>query len=454
MHLRLRTHRFVGASALGVAALALSACTASAPGPSDGSNSAPKNDNPEEASLTYWFWGESDAPGANDWMKARIGEYEKQHSGVTIKMVPQSTDTLIGTFTTAAQTRSGPDIATQWATIPVLSQAWAGAVAPLSDYVPASKRSSWIGTQENTDKGKLWGMPLYVNGTPLAYNKDLFAKAGIAQPPATFQDLLNDCSALRKAGITPIGMGNKDGYFGAWFFSNFGKQQLDDVNELKDAVLGKSDLSDPKYTGYLDAMAQLKKSDCLNDDIASLTLDQGTAKFEQGDAAMAWGSDGLVNKWAGSLGADKVGVTKTPVWGKGKLATVYNTTQSSSAFITSWSQHPRAAAQFLTWLHEPANLKSWYEATGIFPADKGFDPATIKNDLGKKLWEYDSSPGAVWLENYLPPSVDGDGNLAAGQVITSGGSLDEAVSTFKAAAEKWRSQNPAEVKNYTTWAGQ
>ena len=385
-------------------------------------------------------------------MKARVADYEKLHPGVSIKLVPQSTDTLIGAFTTAAQTKTGPDIATQWATIPVLSQVWAGAVAPLSDYVPADQRSHWIGTQENTYQGKLYAMPLYLIGVPLAWNKQLFAKAGLTAPPTTFDELLADCGKLKTVGITPIGMGNKDGYFGAWFFSNYGKQNLDSVDQLKQAVIGKADIADPKYTGFYEAMHQLKSQGCLNDDIASLTLDQGMAKFGSGQAAMAWGTDGIVTKWAKQLGQDKVGVTPSPKWGTGKLADVYNTTQSSSAFITSWSPNKKAAAQFLTWLHQPANLASWYETTGIFPADTSFSPSSIKTDLGRQLWKHDATPGAVWLENYLPPSVDGDGNLAAGQVITSGGSVKEAVDTFTKATEKWRSQNPAELKNYTAWA--
>ena len=387
-------------------------------------------------------------------MKGRIAAYEKLHTGVKIKLVLQSSDTLIGAFTTAAQTKSGPDIATQWATIPVLSQAWAGAVAPLSDLVPADQRANWIGTQENTDKGKLYAMPLYVIGVPLAYNKTLFAKAGLSQPPTTFQELLADCGKLKAAGVTPIGMGNKDGYFGAWFFSNFGKQNLDSTNDLKQAIVGKADITDPKYTGLYEPMHQMKASGCLNDDIASLSLDQGMAKFGTGQAAMAWGTDGIVNNWQKQLGVGKVGITKTPTWGTGKLAGVYNTTQSSSAFITSWSQHKKAAAQFLTWLHEPANLTSWYEATGIFPADKRFQPTSIKDALGKQMWDLDSSDGAVWLENFLPPSVDGDGDLAAGEVITSGGSVKQAVDTFSKATKKWRTQNPVEVKNYTNWAAQ
>lgn len=429
------------------------ACTAgsSSTGSSGGATVA---DDPENASLTYWYWAESDAPGANDWMKARIAEYHTAHPGVTINLVTQGTDTLIGAFTTAAQTKSGPDIATQWATMPVLSQAWAGAITPISDYVPEAKRATWIGTQENTDKGKLWGMPLYVMGIPLAYNKDLFAKAGLTAGPATFDALLADCAALKKVGITPIGGGNKDGYWGAWFFSNFGKQNLDNVGELKKAVLGTNNIADPKYTGYLTALQQLVSNGCLNDDISSLTLEQGASKFASGKAAMSWGTDGLITSAAKSLGINNVGVVMTPKWGTGKLADVYNTTQSATAFITSWSQHPRAAAQFLVWLHEPANLASWYAATGIFPADTTFDPSTLKTDLAKKLWEFDASPGAVWLENYLPPSVDGDGDLPAGQIVTSGGSSAKAVTTFAKATEKWLSQNPPEVQKYTAWAAQ
>jgi raffinose/stachyose/melibiose transport system substrate-binding protein len=437
-------------AAIAALTLVVAGCTASPP--TSGAASGPASQNAEKASLTYWYWGESDAPGANDWMKGRIAEYKKQHPGVTIKLVPQSTDTLIGSFTTAAQTHSGPDIGTQWATIPVLSQVWANAVAPLSDYVPESQRANWIGTQENTYQGKLYAMPLYVLGIPLAYNKALFAKAGVAAAPKTFDELLGACRKLKGAGITPIGMGNKDGYFGAWFFSNFGKQNLESTSDLKRAVIGKANITDAKYTGFYEPMHQLKASGCLNDDIASLTLDQGMSKFGAGQAAMAWGTDGIVGKWAKQLGEAKVGVTRTPKWGTGKLADVYNTTQSSSAFITSWSKNKKAAAQFLTWLHEPANLTSWYEATGIFPADKTFNPSSITSALGKQLWKYDASAGSVWLENYLPPSVDGDGNLAGGQVITSGGSVKDAVATFRKATEKWRSQNPVEVKNYRTWA--
>src|SRR5690606_13391539 len=39
--------------------------------------------------------------------------------------------------------------------------------------------------------GKLFGVPKYTDTIALFYNKDLFAKAGIAEPPTTWDELLD-----------------------------------------------------------------------------------------------------------------------------------------------------------------------------------------------------------------------------------------------------------------------
>ena len=37
----------------------------------------PAADDPNNASLTYWYWGEDDAPGANGWLKKEVALYQK-----------------------------------------------------------------------------------------------------------------------------------------------------------------------------------------------------------------------------------------------------------------------------------------------------------------------------------------------------------------------------------------
>jgi raffinose/stachyose/melibiose transport system substrate-binding protein len=417
--------------------------------------SSSKADDPNNANLTYWYWGEDDAPGATNWIKKEIAAYEKLHPKVKITLSLQSTDTLISAFTTAAQTKSGPDIATQWATLPVLTPAWNGWSVPISDYVPKSETKNWIGTNENMSGGKLWAMPQYLLGIPFEWNKAMFKKAGLNPNvgPKTWTELLADAKKLKAAGFTPLGMGNKDGYGGAWFFSLIGKQNLNSINELKAAMIGKADFADPKFSGFYQAFANLKKAGYLPSDVASITFPQGLQLFQQKKVAMAWATDGNVAAAAKVLGGTKgMGVGPIPVWGKGKLATSYDTTQSSSAFITKWSKHPRAAAQFLVFLHSPQVLKDWYKATGVFPADKRFPASLVTDPIAKIQLALDKSPVSVWPENYVPPQVDGNADLAAGELITSGsGTPADAIKLWKDELAKWKAQHPDEFKNYSTW---
>jgi ABC-type glycerol-3-phosphate transport system substrate-binding protein len=436
---------------LGATIVLSAAVTAAGAAPKAASTTA---DDPNNANLTYWYWAESDAPGANAWLKKEVAAYEKAHPKVKISIVLQSTDTLTSAFTTAAQTHSGPDIATQWATLPTLTPAWSGATVPISDYVPASETKHWISTAENMWQGKLWAMPQYLIGIPFVWNKQLFKKAGLDpnKGPKTWADFIADAKKLKAAGITPFGIGNKDGYGGAWFFSLIGKQNLNSIDELKNAMIGKAKFTDAKFSGFYQLLADLRKNHYLNSDVASISFEQGFQLFGQKKVAMSWGTDGNVAAWEKQLGAKTMGVGPIPMWGHGKLAKSYDVTQSSDAFITKWSKHPKAAAQFLMFLHTQPALKAWYAATGVFPADKRFPASLVKDPIAKQLLALDQSPVSVWPENFVPPQVDQNADLAGGELITSGSASPAAVAQlWVKQLSQWKSQHPDEFRSYQTW---
>jgi multiple sugar transport system substrate-binding protein len=411
---------------------------------------------PYAGTLTYWFWGDSDAPGATEWIKEMAARYVRLHPQLRINIVPQATDTLIGAFRTAAQTRSGPDIATQWATLPTLTPAWIGASVPLDHLVPAEEIRNWIGTDENRSFGKLWAMPIYLLGAPFVWNRTLFTRAGLNpdRPPRTWTQLLQTCARLRSAGITPIAMGNKDGFTGAWFFSMYGRQNLNSINELKHAMLGRESFRAPRFSGFYSALEQLVHQRCFNSDVASLDLNQGWQLFPAGKGAMAWTTDGNVLQWERTMGSGAIGVGQTPTWGNGKLARWYDTTQSSDAFITSWSRHQAAAAAFLVWLHRPENLEAWYERTGVFPADRRFRASQVKDSVARRLFALDTGLPGVWPENYLPPQVDQNADLPGGEQITSGsGDARTAVDLWLRVIQQWRTEHPGEWQQYARWTG-
>ncbi len=449
--------RVFTAVVVATALLAVSACSSG----TKSSSSAASSDSAQQyaADLTYWYWGESDIPGIDKWMKTMASDYEKLHPKMHINVVSQSSDTLIGGFRLAAQGHSGPDMDTQWATLPVLTPYWNGNVAPISDYVPASEISQWVDASENAADGKILAMPLYLIGIPLVWNKQLFKKAGLNPdvPPATWSEFLADAAALKAHGITPFGMGNKDGFFGAWMFSIFAKQALGSLGDLTSAVANTDPAAQAKLKSVLrdfyTAMQDLKKKGYLNPDVASLDLTQGWKLFPQGRAAMSLTTDGNALGWGKTLGAENVGVAEPPKWGTGALAETYDVTQSSSQFITSWTKNKLAAATFLAWLHQPENMKSLYAQTGAFPADKRFAASSITDPLAQKLYQLDTSKGSIWLENYLPPQVDTNADMAAGQLILSGsGGPDQALALWDRVLNQWRTQQAAEFQQYQKWA--
>ena len=329
----------------------------------------------------------------------------------------------------------------------------------ISDYVPSSETANWVDTSENTVGSKIVAMPIYLIGVPLVWNKTLFKQAGLDpnKAPATWSDFLADCAALKAHGITPLGMGNSDGYFGAWMFAIYARQELNSLGDLKSAIgnTGGYSLADlDTLLGKMYGMMQdLMAKGYLNTDVASLNLNQGWELFPQKKAAMSFTTDGNVLTWEKAIGVDNIGVAMPPVWGSGKLNNTYDVTQSSDEFITSWSKNKAADAAFLTWLHTPENLTSLFTATGAFPADKRFDTSVIKDPLAKEMFHLDTSNPSIWLENYLPPEVDNNADIPAGQVITSkSGGPDQAVAIWNRVIKQWRLQQIPEYLQFKKWA--
>lgn len=441
----------LGACTTGSATVAPGASSASS-GPSvEPSASVPPSTGSEPIKLDFWWWGESDAPGADAWLNETIAAYTALHPNVSVNVVPQSTDTLVSAFQAAVSSDSGPDIATQWPTGFMWSFVWQNAITPLSDLLPASELQHWQGSDANSYQGKVWASGLYVVGTAIGYNKALFAKAGVADPAGTrwtWDQFLAACEQLKAAGITPIVGGDKDGYLGAWWQSLLGVQSLDSQFDLVNALVGNAPLTDEKYTGWYQQLEQLTKAGYFNDDISSINLDQGVRLLSQGKGAMAFGVDGMIASWRKDLGAD-LGVMRPPLWGTGKLADVGNAGLSGSQFVTKWSQHPQEAADLIAFMHSPDRIAAWYSQTGVFVADDRFDKSTITDPILKWMADYETTGPQVFLEAWLPPQIDGEANLPAAQLIFSGsGSPADAAQLWERSAANWRTTHPDEVANW------
>lgn len=135
---------------------------------------------------------------------------------------------------------SGPDVTDNFSSN-IASYAEQGILEPLDDYMQKSgyDTSDYIGAALNTCQynGKTYALPITSSTFLLFYNKKLFADAGIAEPPKTDKELLEDAIKLTRVNAdgTIDVLGYPDYPF-VYFTNNmtyaFGGNMMDDSGKF------------------------------------------------------------------------------------------------------------------------------------------------------------------------------------------------------------------------------
>jgi raffinose/stachyose/melibiose transport system substrate-binding protein len=409
----------------------------------------------EPVNLVMWWWGEQEAPGAQQWLDETVELYQQENPNITIETVLQSTDSLIPAFQSAMAAEEGPDIQYFWGGVWTLEFAWGGGVAPVDDLIPEEELAHYINNFERTYDGQIWGVPWYMSGNPFVYNKSLFEQAGLDPntPIETWDDLLDACDKLNAIGVTPISGGLKDGWFGGWLYSILSRQTHDSEKEYMKASVGEASFTAPEFAEYWMRLNELKEAGCWNEDINSLDYQQGMDNFVQGKAAMIFGNDTFLAGWADTMGGwDDIGLMLVPKYGDGVMAGQYVTTAQGLG-ITSWSEHKQEAANFLMFMHTPDRLKAWFEYTGVIPADDRLDPSVITQPQLQQVYEWDTTVPGPNMENFIPSMLDEQAAFAGAQLLFAGDKTPEELAQMtEDVAAKWRDQNPDAVENFRVWA--
>jgi raffinose/stachyose/melibiose transport system substrate-binding protein len=204
----------------GVAILALvaSACSTSAattapvattvptvaPAVTEGPTAAPKP-------VTVEWWHITTADPGKAVFQGIADAYMAAHPNVTIKITILENEAFKTKLATQMQSGQVPDLFQSWGGGIMAAQADAGMLKDITSDV-----SSWSSTINPGAlsiyqyKGKQYGIPWDMGMIGVWYNKALFTKAGIAAPPATWDDFLADVTKLKAAGITPLAIAGKD----------------------------------------------------------------------------------------------------------------------------------------------------------------------------------------------------------------------------------------------------
>lgn len=163
----------LGASALLVGAL--SGCSAAATGGDDGA--APT----EDVTLTWWTWSDSTQELADAITEA--------NPNITFDVVKlENPDAVVTKLQNAVKAGKGaPDLVpVEYQTIPQLDMG--KALADLTEYGIGDYEDSFTASTWNAvnQQGKIVALPMDSGPMVMIYNKDLYANAGVAEAPATW----------------------------------------------------------------------------------------------------------------------------------------------------------------------------------------------------------------------------------------------------------------------------
>lgn len=173
-------------TAFALLATAFSGCTKK-PGTSGGTTSGTTTIN------FYGGWTGADL----DKMTALVDSFNNSQTAIKVNFTSQQWSQMFTKFLADYQAGSSPDVVAmhtfemgQFVDMGVLdSDAIKTMNLNKSDYI----ETAWNGTMY---KGTQYGVPLDVNMHALYYNKDLFAKAGIAKAPSTKDEMIADAQKL------------------------------------------------------------------------------------------------------------------------------------------------------------------------------------------------------------------------------------------------------------------
>lgn len=342
MHRRTLTLAAIGATA-GI--LALAGCTSAADTSGD------------VTEVTVWhYWDGTNA----DAFDAMAEEYNAAHPEVKISTSNVPNADFLTKLRASATSKTLPDIAIGdlvW--VPQIEQI--GTLADLSGLIPADTLADInpaLTSFGNID-GKQVSVPVSANNLAYMYNKTLFEEAGLdpEQPPTTWEELMAaGKTVLEKTGKPGYDLYTQAGDSGEGLTWNFQVNLWQAGGDFLTADNSAAAFNTPEGEKALQFWVDLIES--------GVSPYAQWGEFEKGQGGSAQEGSWMVGIWAADPPFD-FGVAKAPYPSDGVPATNLGGEQAM-VFDNSDAQ-AKAAADFLAWFLEPAQVTSWSEATGMLP---------------------------------------------------------------------------------------
>lgn len=394
-----------GANASSVAAApssAASAPTAVTSGSASGASSAPTGGKP--VTITWWHIQTTDP--LKTAFATVAADYEKLHPNVKIVITPLANEDFKAKLATAMQAGDPPDIFHSWGGQILAQYGQAGLTKDLT----SDLQGGWGDTFSpaalamNTTNGHTYAVPFQLSGIGIWYNKALFQKAGIAAPPATWDQFMAAVTKLKAAGITPIALGDKEGWEGMYWYQYLAMRE-GGQQAVQAALDGTGSFNSAAFINAGTLVKQLISAGAFPNGYQGIDYTAEETLMGSGKAAME-----LQGDWSPSLqkADDPKGQGLGTALGFMPFPTVTGGAGTSPEMMAGVGGYalgknaPPEAVDFLKYLTNVENETN-YATQGYFLTSVKGTVAAVKDPAIQQVGTMLSN--APWLQNFFDQSV-------------------------------------------------
>ena len=281
--------------------------------------------------------------------EAIFAVYEKEHPGtkVDFKAFKNTEYNLI--LTTGLAGAKGPDVAQVRSYGQLQPTIASKSLLPLDGVVDLS---SWdanvVKSAKGKDDGKLYAVPLAQQTLQMYYNKDVFAKNGLA-PPTTWAEFMAVNAKLKKAGVVPMAVGAKDSWTLPMLHQVLAAPRFGGSAFEKAVMTGQKTFNDPDWVASVDVVNKLKPY--LPDSAVGVAYTDAQILFTSGKAAMFPGGSFELGFFQKQNPALKMGVFQVPAPQGSPTMAPTTTGYADGAFgISAKSDAQTASKDLVKWM--------------------------------------------------------------------------------------------------------
>lgn len=343
-----------------------------------------------------------------------INRFESANSDVHIEPSSNLCDLYNLQLTNATASGKLPDIFHTWGGKMLKSLIEKGEVYDLTQDLSSDRwRETFIPASLDCYKfnGGSYAVPVTFGAVSFYYNKEIFTNHNLSIPQ-DFDELIDLCRKLRRKGIIPISLGNKEGWEGDFFFtylaSRIGGDNL--VNNILERAPGFY-FTDSCLVKTGEKIQQLVDTKAFPENFNDLNYYQQRSLFWERKAAMQLNGNRLISKFLEVESPeliDKLDFFNFPLvsGGKGYLTSIQGGSQLSFA-ISSNCRNKKKAIEFLHEVTSPRTAEDIITKAQDIPARRGILTSKVFNPLLVKVVKELDKAKKVQIHFFrsLPPTL-------------------------------------------------